>query len=96
MHATMRRRSFVLLLLAITLFALTGPLDLGRTGGWLLPLAVLTAPLVLVQWVQARRDAEEPALPGPTVLRGVGYATLFFGIVLLGEDFGEPFIYFRF
>jgi hypothetical protein len=76
--------------------ALGSGLAPGLVGSWLVPLAVLVTPLLLVQLVQARGGRVEPPPRIPLPLR-VGVAMLAAAaIVLLGEDHGEPFIYFQF
>jgi D-alanyl-lipoteichoic acid acyltransferase DltB (MBOAT superfamily) len=68
----------------------------GRAAGWLLPLAVLLAPLLLVEVAAARTGRAEPVLAWPAPLRVAVYTVIFYLIVFLGEDFGAPFIYFQF
>ena len=49
-----------------------------------------------MQFLQARSGDLEVVLRWPVWVRASVYTLLFFGIVLLGEDFGRPFIYFQF
>jgi hypothetical protein len=68
----------------------------GLLARWLLPLAVLTLPLLAMQLWQAAKGQLEPVVHAPGWVRcGIYVATAFF-LVLLGEDFGAPFIYFQF
>jgi alginate O-acetyltransferase complex protein AlgI len=82
--------------LASHLALLAGPLELGFAASWLLPFAVLTAPLALVQIAQARSGDLEVPLRWSLPLRAVTYTALFFIFVTLGEDGGQPFVYFQF
>jgi D-alanyl-lipoteichoic acid acyltransferase DltB (MBOAT superfamily) len=65
-------------------------------AAWLLPGLVLLAPLVVVQVAQALARDAEVVLRAPVVVRALVYVVVFYMIVLLGEDFGQPFIYFQF
>jgi hypothetical protein len=56
----------------------------------------LVLPLVLFQCGQWWSDDLEPVRGWPFGWRVLAYAAVAAGIVLLGEDFGEPFIYFQF
>jgi alginate O-acetyltransferase complex protein AlgI len=89
-------RSESLVQLASHLALLAGPLELGFAASWLLPFAVLTAPLALVQIAQARSGDLEVPLRWSLPLRAVTYTALFFIFVTLGEDGGQPFVYFQF
>ncbi len=75
---------------------LAAPWSWGSAPEWLLPFAVLLAPLVLMQIAQARTGDLEIVLKLPIPARAVIYALLAFMIVVLGEDGGDPFIYFQF
>ena len=68
----------------------------GLVLAWSLPFAVLCLPLLAFQLVQWWLDDLEPVERFPFALRVALYAALAAGIVLLGEDFGAPFIYFQF
>ncbi len=68
----------------------------GLAGSWLLPFGALLAPLALIELAQARSGDPEAVLRWPLPLRALVYAGVFAGLVLLGEDFGEPFLYFQF
>ena len=70
--------------------------ELSAVQAWLLPLAVLVLPLALFQLAQRWRGDLDLVLRWPVPLRALTYATLFYAIVLLGEDFGAPFLYFQF
>jgi D-alanyl-lipoteichoic acid acyltransferase DltB (MBOAT superfamily) len=70
--------------------------ELGSVPRWLLPFGVLVAPLVLMQLAQALSGRSEAVLHWRMPLRVGVYVLLFFAIVVLGEDFGVPFIYFQF
>jgi D-alanyl-lipoteichoic acid acyltransferase DltB (MBOAT superfamily) len=78
------------------LAALASAPDPGLTGRWLLPFAALLAPLALLELAQARSGDPELVLRAPLPLRALVYACVFFSLVLLGEDFGQPFLYFQF
>ena len=75
---------------------LAGPFDAGVATGWLLPMGVLILPLLAMQLAQARSGDLEVVLRWPRVVRVGVYLALGFMIVLLGEDGGQPFIYFQF
>jgi D-alanyl-lipoteichoic acid acyltransferase DltB (MBOAT superfamily) len=68
----------------------------GLAGSWLLPLLALLLPLALIEGAQAKSGDPEVVLRWPLPLRTLVYAGVFAGLVLLGEDFGEPFLYFQF
>ena len=76
--------------------ALVAAPQLGRAASWLLPFAVLVAPLVAVELAQALRGGSDRSAPGPFWVRVLVIGGLAASIVLLGEDFGAPFIYFQF
>ena len=78
------------------LHALVSRTTLGVAGDWLAPLFGLITPVLFVQILQARSGDLDVVLRGPVWLRASVYTLLFFGIVLLGEDFGTPFLYFQF
>ncbi len=63
---------------------------------WLPVLAVLILPVLLFQVVQAARRDPEVLVSAPLLVRTLVYVVVFEAIVLLGEDFGAPFIYFQF
>jgi alginate O-acetyltransferase complex protein AlgI len=74
----------------------TAGLEPGLAGQWIGPLALLSAPLLLVQMIQLSSGRVE-APPRISLPLRFGVAMLAaIAIVLLGEDFGEPFIYFQF
>jgi D-alanyl-lipoteichoic acid acyltransferase DltB (MBOAT superfamily) len=75
---------------------LLGPPALGLALDWLGPLLALTAPLVLVESAQAVSGDLDVVFRWPVPARAALYALVFVVIVVLGEDFGQPFIYFQF
>jgi D-alanyl-lipoteichoic acid acyltransferase DltB (MBOAT superfamily) len=68
----------------------------GLAAHWLPPFAALLAPLALVELAQARSGDREVVLRGPLPVRALVYAGVLAALVLLGEDLGEPFLYFQF
>ena len=76
--------------------SLAGPWELGLVSQWWLPFAVLATPLVLMQICQFATDDLDVVKRLPVWLRAPLYVGLFFTLVLMGEDFGQPFIYFQF
>jgi D-alanyl-lipoteichoic acid acyltransferase DltB (MBOAT superfamily) len=68
----------------------------GMVDDWLLPFSVLVLPLAAYQVVQAATSNLEVALRWPVPVRTAVYTALVFAIILLGEDFSVPFIYFQF
>jgi D-alanyl-lipoteichoic acid acyltransferase DltB (MBOAT superfamily) len=78
------------------LATLAGPMEVGFALSWLLPFALLTAPLFAVQLAQARSGNLEEPLRWSLPARVVTYTILFFIFVTLGEDGGQPFVYFQF
>ena len=69
--------------------------QVGRVADWWLPLVALTAPLLTFQLVQRARGLE-CVLRWPVPVRAALYVVVVYAIVLLGEDFGAPFLYFQF
>ncbi len=69
---------------------------LGLSLSWLRPFLFLLLPLALMQAAQARSRDLEVVFRLAVPLRAVVYAGLFLAIVVFGEDFGEPFLYFQF
>ncbi len=73
-------------------------------GSWKIGLApesvaaflILVAPLVVMQAVQSSSADLAVVRRWPAVLQAAVIAALGLGIVILGEDFGQPFIYFQF
>jgi alginate O-acetyltransferase complex protein AlgI len=78
------------------LAVLFGPFEWGLAPQWLLPFGVLIAPLVLIQIAQARSGDLEVILRWPLAARVLLYCVLATMIVIMGEDGGDPFIYFQF
>ena len=56
---------------------------------------MLTVPLLLAQAWEARRG-EDAVWNARLPARVIAYVVVIAAIVLMGEDFGEPFIYFQF
>jgi len=75
---------------------LFGPLDPGLAAAWALPLCALTLPLIAMQFVQSRTGDLETVLRWPLPLRALTYAMIGAAIILLGDDLGQPFVYFQF
>ena len=69
---------------------------MGLATGWIAPLALLLAPLLLMEVAQAAARNPEVALRWPLPARAALYAAVFALIVLYGEDGGQPFVYFQF
>jgi len=69
---------------------------LGMVREWWLPFVCFVAPLVLLEAWQARRSDHEIVLSAVFPVRVLVYSALLAGIVLLGEDHGQPFVYFQF
>ncbi|MEM9555603.1 MAG: MBOAT family O-acyltransferase [Acidobacteriota bacterium] len=78
------------------LVRLTGPWELHSIALWWRPLAFLVLPLALLETLQRITRDEWIVLRLPLVARAVLYACLVMVLVLFGEDFGQPFIYFQF
>jgi len=70
--------------------------DPGLVAGWWPALCALLLPLFVYQLCQARSRDAELLLRWWAPVRTLVYVTLFYAIVLLGEDHGESFIYFQF
>jgi D-alanyl-lipoteichoic acid acyltransferase DltB (MBOAT superfamily) len=68
----------------------------GHAGDWWLPFSVLVGPLLGMQIWQLCSGKLEPLARAPLPVRVPVYVSLLVGLVLLGEDYGEPFIYFQF
>ncbi len=69
---------------------------LGLALEWAPRFALLALPLALVDGAQLVSGDVEVVRRLPWPARSAAYAALGIGIVLLGEDFGEDFIYFQF
>jgi D-alanyl-lipoteichoic acid acyltransferase DltB (MBOAT superfamily) len=78
------------------LASLSSSWDVGLVAGWWPALSALLLPLLLYQLLQARSRDSEVLLRWWAPVRTLVYVTLFYAIVLLGEDHGESFIYFQF
>ena len=72
------------------------PWEISLASDSLLAVLALTTPLVLMQIAQAASGDLDVVRRGPAVLQAGIIAALGLGIVVLGEDFGQPFIYFQF
>ena len=75
---------------------LTGPFEAGLAGDWIFPFCFILAPLVVMQIAQERTKALDVVLRLPLAARALVYASLATGILLIGEQVGQPFIYFQF
>jgi D-alanyl-lipoteichoic acid acyltransferase DltB (MBOAT superfamily) len=75
---------------------LASDFDPGLAAAWLPRLLFLCTPLFLMHAVQVATRELEPVHRFPLPVRALVYAALLAGIALLGEDFGEEFIYFQF
>ncbi len=75
---------------------LGGNFELGLVPDWIVPFSCLIAPLVLMQIAQARSDDPEVILRWPLGVRTAIYFVLGLMLVIMGEDGGQPFIYFQF
>jgi D-alanyl-lipoteichoic acid acyltransferase DltB (MBOAT superfamily) len=71
-------------------------LEPGLAPRWIAHFLFLTAPLFAINAVQLRTGDLEPVQRFPLAARALVYAGLLAAIVLLGEDFGEDFLYFQF
>ena len=78
------------------LSVLAGPFDLGLVSQWIFPFACLVGPLVSMQFIQARSGDLEVVGRWPVVPRAAVYTLTMFGIILVGETLGAPFVYFQF
>ena len=76
--------------------ALAGGLEPGLALAWLPTVCALLAPLLLMQAIQAATGELEPVARWPAPVRALVYALLLAGLLLLGDDGGEAFIYFQF
>jgi len=70
--------------------------DAGFVYDWLPKLVMFTAPLFVIQVIQAATGNLEIVLRWPMPARAILYAAMFLAILYLGEDHGEPFVYFQF
>ncbi len=69
---------------------------IGLAGSGLRTLAFYALPLVLVQLAQYLRNDLDIVLRLPAPVRGAWYAVMLYGLLLFGEGFDKPFIYFQF
>ncbi|MEM9555601.1 MAG: MBOAT family protein [Acidobacteriota bacterium] len=72
------------------------PWSLADVGPWLPSFFHLILPLALFELVQEATGDHFVVFRLPFVLRVVVYTGLCAAVVLLGQDFGQPFIYFQF
>jgi D-alanyl-lipoteichoic acid acyltransferase DltB (MBOAT superfamily) len=70
--------------------------EAGLAWDWLPTFAVLCTPLFLYQALQLSTRDLEPLGRWPVLPRALVYLAVFLLLVLLGEDFGEQFLYFQF
>ncbi len=70
--------------------------EIGLAGEWLQTFMVLCTPLFLFQALQLKSGDLEPLGRWPVWARALVYLVIFLLLVLLGEDFGEQFLYFQF
>ncbi len=68
----------------------------GAAAQWWMPLCILLLPLMAYQYWQTRLDELEPIESAAGVIRYLVPSMFLFAIILLGEDFGAPFLYFQF
>ncbi|MBP7935417.1 MAG: MBOAT family protein [Phycisphaerae bacterium] len=73
---------------------LQGANSISQTG--VVSLLVLTLPLLAMEAIQRFRGDLEFLPRCPVWVRGVAYAAMFYGLVLVGATDGKPFIYFQF
>jgi D-alanyl-lipoteichoic acid acyltransferase DltB (MBOAT superfamily) len=69
---------------------------IGVAAAWIPRLLVLALPLLAMQVWQARRGSLDVVLEAPGPVRSVIYAAVLLALVALGQELGEPFIYFQF
>jgi D-alanyl-lipoteichoic acid acyltransferase DltB (MBOAT superfamily) len=69
---------------------------LGDSLVWVKNFLFLTTPLFVMNAVQIKLGDLEPMQRFPLIVRVLVYAFLLASIVILGEDFGEDFLYFQF
>jgi D-alanyl-lipoteichoic acid acyltransferase DltB (MBOAT superfamily) len=72
----------------------TGGIALAGSG--VRTLLFYAAPLIVIQALQHLRGDLDVVLRFPVWVRGPAYAAMFYGLVLFGEGFDRPFIYFQF
>ena len=89
-------RSADLAHVASNIALLSGTIEFGSTTAWMMPLAILITPLLVVQIAQARSGDLDVMLRWPLIVRTAFYLLLGFMIVVMGEDGGRPFISFQF
>jgi D-alanyl-lipoteichoic acid acyltransferase DltB (MBOAT superfamily) len=68
----------------------------GLAGAWISTFFVLCTPMFLMQAYQLATGELEPLHRLRVPLRALVYLVILIQIVLLGEDFGEDFLYFQF
>jgi len=69
---------------------------LGLASSWIVPLALLLSPLVLMEVAESRARDAEVLLRWPLAVRASVYAFILTLVVIYGEDGGQPFVYFQF
>ncbi len=75
---------------------LVSAFEWGMAARWWGPFVSLLAPLVLFQLAQWRWRDLDVVVRLPMLARGCVYAGLGLGVLILGEQIGQPFIYFQF
>jgi alginate O-acetyltransferase complex protein AlgI len=76
--------------------ALVGVPEVGNAAAWLGPLALVMAPLVLMEIAEALTGRKEVVLLLPAPLRTLTYVTTVIWLAVIGERGGAPFVYFQF
>lgn len=70
--------------------------ELGLAAEWLPVFFLFVTPLILMQVWQGIRDRLDVVPRAHFVVRTAVYALLIIGLLLFGEDHGQPFLYFQF
>jgi hypothetical protein len=65
-------------------------------SAFLLPVVLVTLPLLLIQLIQYLSKDLDIILKTPWYVRSVFYTSLFYAFILAGEFGGSQFIYFQF
>ena len=66
------------------------------TAAYLVPVALIIVPLLLLQFVQHAAGDLDVIFRAPWYVRSAFYTVCFYAIVLVGEFGGQQFIYFQF
>ncbi|MDP6980286.1 MAG: MBOAT family protein [Myxococcota bacterium] len=75
---------------------LLGPFEMGMASEWAAPFVCLLAPLIVFQIAQRWTGDLDAVVRLPVPARASVYAGLALGIIVVGEQIGQPFIYFQF